>query len=159
MSKAKVVVKEKPAWYKQLIEDLKAIIEKERTTIIRLKHEIGKRILAERERAKLEFGEITKFMKDLGYEVGYSWQELYACMKFAEKYPDIDSFLMVSEKLSWMKIVHEMLYERPEVEKAPKIAYVYTHEDWTCSICGAMYKLMHARPDKHKIELIEEGRE
>jgi len=152
-------VKEKPKWFRKLVAKIKVILDLEVQTIIRLKHKIGKAILETREQAKLEYGTITDFMKDLAKEVGYSWQELYACMKFAEKYPDIDSFLMVSEKLSWMKIVHEMLYEKTTIKHPIKIEYTYTHEDWTCPICGAMYKLMHAGPDKHKIELIEEGKD
>jgi len=107
---SKVIVKQKPQWFRELVLKVKAILDVERRMVIRAKHLIGKAILEARERAELEYGRITDFMKDLAKEVGYSWQELYACMKFAEKYPDLDSFLMSSENLSWMRIVHEMLY-------------------------------------------------
>ena len=31
---------------------------------------------------------------------------------------------------------------------------VYTLEDWTCKLCGAVYKLIHISKDKHKIEKV-----
>jgi len=124
---SKVIVKEKPKWFRQLVIKIKVILDLERQMVIRAKHRIGKAILEERERAKLEYGTITKFMNDLAKEVGNSWQELYACMKFAEKYPNIETFL-TGQKITWKEIVHELLYEKREVEVPPKLV--------TCLACS-----------------------
>jgi len=111
---SKVIVKEKPKWFRELVAKIKVILDLESRMIIRVKHRIGKAILEAREKAKLEYGKITDFMKDLAKEVDYSWQELYACMKFAEKYPEIESFL-TGQKITWKEIVHEFLYKKREV--------------------------------------------
>jgi len=158
LSETVVLAKEK--WYEKLLQDLKKLIRSEDLTLIRFKHEMGRRILQERH--NIPWGQKLQFIKALANDLNYSWQDLYFSMKFAEKYPDFDEFeskfLTPLEKFSWRRIVRDLLYEKLP-EEAQAVAYVYTHEDWTCPVCRAVYKLMHGGPDKHKIELVEEGRE
>lgn len=53
----------------------------------------------------------------------------------------------------------ETMEEKSEnVRQEPSPEPVYTHEDWICSICGAMYQLFHVSHDQHKITLVKEGK-
>lgn len=80
-----------------------------------MKHEVGRRILKEKE--SINWGKKLKFLADLGENLGYSPQELYRCVKFADKFPDFEAFktyISLNERnieLSWHQVYSECLYE------------------------------------------------
>jgi len=104
----------KHKWYEELICDCRQIIREENLDIIRRKHQLGSRVLREKE--NIPYGQIFTFMKTLAKDLDYSWQDLYFCTKFADKYPDIDSFIEKFsnklEKFTWYNITQVLLYER-----------------------------------------------
>jgi len=128
-----LVVKEKPIWFKRLIEDLKRIIEEEEVKahieFCRVKHKIGRRILQEKEH--IEWGEIGEFIRELSVELGYSERDLYYCIQFAERFPNFDDFLRnlqhPLQKLSWRFVCLVLLPGR-EIEAPPKLL--------RCLACG-----------------------
>lgn len=83
--------KKMPEWYKKLVDDCKEIISNEALDIIRRRHEIGLRIL--KEKKQVPYGKIFEFMKGLAVDIELSWQNLYYCTRFAEKHPNVESFL------------------------------------------------------------------
>lgn len=112
-------VEEKPKWYEQLVEDCKQIIQRENLDIIRRKHELGSRLLREKE--NITYGQIFTFIKELAKDIGSSWQDLYYCTKFAQEYSNIDAFIKEFstkvEKLTWFYIHQNLLYEKLETEE------------------------------------------
>ncbi|MBW6469218.1 MAG: DUF1016 family protein [Coriobacteriia bacterium] len=48
------------------------------------------------------------------YGRGYSWQNLFRMMKFAELYPDVEIFSTVSRKLGWSHIAELLLLNDPD---------------------------------------------
>ena len=119
-------------WYKELIEETKAIIVESifnaRDTVIRGKWAIGQRITQEKdnfEKAGITGGAI---ITTVGKSLGASVSELYSCVKFYEKFPDLEKFLGKQNKnLSWHKVVHELLPEHTETKK---------REEQLCPKCG-----------------------
>lgn len=93
MTEAILVPKEKKKpWYTKLIQDLNELLKKQELTTLQIKHEIGKRILKEKE--NITYGKIGDFMKELTTDLGYEDpRELYYCFKFAEKYPIFNDFI------------------------------------------------------------------
>ena len=92
-------------WYQLLINDLIETKKKGLQTIIEIKHILGKRLLLDElkfERA--EYGKKT--IATLAKDVGISKQELYFCMAFVKKFPELSD---VSDNLTWHKIVHKYL--------------------------------------------------
>lgn len=123
-------VKQEPKWYDRLVEDCKEIIREENLDIIRRKHQLGSRILKEKE--NIPYGQIFTFIKELAKDLDHSWQDLYFCTKFADKYSDIEGFIHKFsnelEKFTWYAITQSLLYEKFEVESPPDLV--------TCDICG-----------------------
>lgn len=46
------------------------------------------------------------------------------------------------------------LESEPKLEPEP----IYTGEDWECLVCGAVHRLFHIAPDKHKFDMVKEGK-
>jgi len=134
MSKQVLKVNRKARWYVQLVEDCKEIIQGENLDVIRRKHELGSRILREKE--KIPYGQIFTFIKELGKDLSHSWQDLYFCTKFAEKYPNVEGFIEEFsnklEKFTWYSITQNLLYEKLVGEPPPEII--------KCDLCGGEYK-------------------
>jgi len=134
MSKQILKVERRPKWYERLVEDCREIIHKENLDIIRRKHELGLRILREREH--VPHGQIFAFIKGLAKDLDHSWQDLYFCTKFADRYPDIDAFIEEFsnklEKFTWYAITQNLLYEKLTRETPPEMI--------TCDLCGGQYK-------------------
>jgi len=98
-------------WYQQLIEDLQILNFR---GIVQTKHAIGKRIIED----ELKFGKpkygnhtIENLAKDLDIEQS----DLYRCIQFAEKYPEISDTV---RKLSWRRIIHKLLPESPHISRS-----------------------------------------
>jgi len=89
----------KKAWYLKLVADLKAILIEQEKAILPFKHQMGKRILQEREKVEPEYGNILNFMKELAQELNYGWRELYFCIEFAQKYPNLEDYYEEVNKL------------------------------------------------------------
>jgi hypothetical protein len=119
MMSEQVEKKKAAPWYLKLLEDLKKLIGTENKSIIPIKHCIGKRILEEKE--SVPYGQVFIFIKELANELEYSWQDLYYCTKFAERYPDLSALLSqfsnALEKLTWRYICQKLLYEQSEKEE------------------------------------------
>jgi len=118
--------KKKPFWFDKFIEELRPFVEdvqKHKKEILRDRYEIGRRILKIRLSADFDqqFQCVEEFMTMLEEALGFSKPELYACMRFAEKYPDFNQFKVMVSDLSesieptWRMVEHELLWEkRPE---------------------------------------------
>lgn len=114
--------KKKTDRFAKLAEDCRAILEAEKQdiekSVIIRRHGLGLRILKDID--LFPYGKIVKKMEQLASMVGLSWQNLYYCKKFAELYPNLETFLTVrkaeSKEISWHIIVHEYLYKRAEQE-------------------------------------------
>lgn len=103
-------------WYERLINDLRKL---EFTGIVLTKHAIGKRILEEEKRP--EYGEGT--IKNIARDLGIGKTEIYACVQFAKKYPEIPT---AWENSSWRTIRNERLYlprPKPETPELPEGRY------------------------------------
>ena len=72
-------------WYSKLIEDLKRL---EYTGIVMTKHAIGKRILLDFNRfGTPEYG--SKRIENIANDMDVSIRDVYYCIQFAKKYPEI----------------------------------------------------------------------
>jgi len=111
------IVKEQK-WYEKLIFDLR-ILNFE--GIVRTKHAIGERILKDElkfERAK--YGKKT--IKNLADDLDISKTDLYDCINFAKKYPELSDDV---GKFSWRYITHKLLPEHPSVH------FLSQSSEWT----------------------------
>jgi len=114
--KAEIVIKDE--WYQKLIFDLKKLAFEK---IIEIKHSIGKRILKDISRfGKPKYG--NKTIKNLAEDLDCSQADLYACMKFAEKYPELSNDI---RKFSWFYIYNHLLYEHKEKSKENEWLRIY----------------------------------
>jgi hypothetical protein len=127
-------VKKKTEWYQRLVEDCKEIIKLENLDIIIRKHQLGARILKEKE--NIPYGQIFSFVKELAKDLDYSWQDLYFSMKFANKYHDVEKFIEdFSNKLenfTWFSITQNLLYEKFTEIKSPEVI--------KCDLCGGEFQ-------------------
>jgi len=122
-----LVQKKKPKWFLKLLEDLRKLLGKEkqqRVMLIETRHAIGKRILAEENNPAFyeTFESIPKYMDALSDELHISVAELYAYVKFAEKFPNLEEFFRMhsdvrEHQLSWHAIEHEILYPKKQPEE------------------------------------------
>ena len=124
-------------WYRLLLADLKVLVETEKRSLLRIKHQMGLRILATRKEL-MDKGVVkdqrgwTGFLGDLmsrlSMDLGYSLGELYDALKFVEKYPRWSDFAegefeVKSERegvsatkrisgaeMSWNQVKREVLY-------------------------------------------------
>jgi phage N-6-adenine-methyltransferase len=107
----KDLVKIESNWYQQLIDDLRLLNFE---GIVRTKHAIGKRILKDElkfERAEYGKKTIVNLAEDLGIDFG----DIYRCIKFASKFPDIGRF---DQNLSWEHIKRKLLPEKTHVSQS-----------------------------------------
>lgn len=115
-------------WYNQLLTDLKRLAFE---GIVKTKHAIGKRILEDEVKfGKPEYGK--KKIEGLAKELDISWRDLYYCIQFARKYPEIATAL---QNVSWRHIVQKLLPEpqnKPETPPLPKGIYdvIYADPPW-----------------------------
>ena len=109
----KSLVKIDDNWYQKLIFDLKLLNFE---GIVKTKHAIGKRIIEDELKfEKAKYGNRT--IQNLADDLDVDKSELYRCVKFAKKYPELEKWNGVPQ-LSWRKIIHNLLPEKPHVSQA-----------------------------------------
>ena len=102
-------------WYVAMIDEAKAIVVETifqaRDIIIRGKWQLGSLVLEHWE-------ELGGSVRRVAQDVGISFSELDACIRFTKKFPDLEKFLGAQNKnISWHKIVHELLPEHTETKE------------------------------------------
>lgn len=103
--KSEIVVKQE--WYEKLLNDLKKLAIE---TIVKTKHEIGKRILMDEDKFdRREYG--SKKIDNLAQDMGISRTDLYYCVQFVKKYPELSNTV---GQLSWRNIIKEKLPIEPK---------------------------------------------
>jgi len=113
----KSIVKEQK-WYEKLIFDLQLLNFE---GIVRTKHAIGKRILEDELKfEKPKYG--NKTIKKLAKDLDSDFADIYRCIKFAEKYPEIGPTV---QNLSWRHIRIHLLPEHPSVH------FLSESSEWT----------------------------
>ena len=134
------VVTAKPRWYRSLVADLKELAENEKVTLLRIKHQMGRRIL----KAKKELvekgvvkdergwtGLLGELMEQLSGDLEYSQAELYDALKFVGKFPKWNDFAekefevkcesggdsgaarISGKEMTWDAVRREVLYPSP----------------------------------------------
>ena len=108
--------------------------------MIEFKHQIGKRILRDWERfGKPEYG--SKRVENLAKDLEISSRDLWYCIQFARKYPELENSATPLQNLSWRKIVNEYLPEHnntgdndndSEIPEMPKDTFdvIYADPPW-----------------------------
>lgn len=105
------LIKKDDNWYRKLMFDLKLLHFE---GIVITKHAIGKRILRdELNFEKPEYGKKT--IKDLAEDLDVDFADIYRCIKFAEKYPEIGPAV---QNLSWRYIRQNLLPETAHVAQS-----------------------------------------
>jgi hypothetical protein len=128
-------------WYRILVADLKELVMNERVTLLRIKHQMGLRIL----KAKNELiekgtvrdekgwtGLLGELMDQLSGDLEYSQAELYDALKFVGKFPKwydfaeeefevrvgaggVSGAVRISGKeMTWDAVRREVLYPSPK---------------------------------------------
>lgn len=126
----KAIVKrvELPKWYTALVTDLRQLAFE---GIVKTKHAIGVRILRDELKFnKPEYG--SKRIKNLAKDLQVTGTELYACIQFARKYPEISTAV---ENLSWREIRKLLPARKPENQNIPefppgKYGIIYADPPW-----------------------------
>ena len=128
-------------WYRSLLSDVKELVENEKLTLLRIKHQIGHRILKARTELiesgaargeKGWSGLLGELMTQLSRDLRYSLSELYDSVRLVEKYPKWSDFadrefevrgtqggvsdaVRISGKdMSWDEVRREVLYPAPK---------------------------------------------
>lgn len=132
--KQKTKLKRKAAWYQRLLKDCKNIIIKERIDLIKRKHELGVRVLKEKE--NIPHGDLVSFTKKVAADLGMGWQEIYRCTQFTERFPSFEDFLKVSPvgETSWRKVKNEWLAEHHPERFSPRFFNI-----WNFSGCDPAF--------------------
>ena len=134
------VVVAKAEWYRSLVDDLKELVENEKVTLLRIKHQMGSRILKARkelvEKGTVKdergwTGIIGELMDQLAKNLRYSQSELYDALKLVEKFPQWNDFAerefvvggepggdsgavrISGKEMTWDAVRREVLYPAP----------------------------------------------
>ena len=144
----KDLVPKRGEWYLALVSDCRAIaVEKtyrSRIELIEGKHMIGERIVKDSNYVKFGKGN-RALINDLGADIGgVSESDLYLCIAFYEKHPDLQKFLDESNQgknLSWTKVTTRYLYDAKDKREEEKDNHKHS---WIkvlkCSICRIIQK-------------------
>lgn len=107
----KSLVKIDDSWYQKLIFDLKLLNFE---GIVKTKHAIGKRIIEDELKfEKAKYGNRT--IQNLADDLGVGKTDLYQCIQFVEKYPEISA---IAEDSTWDYVKRKLLPEKPHVSHA-----------------------------------------
>jgi hypothetical protein len=123
---SKEIIKPEQDWHQELLFDLKKLAV---TGIVEIKHRIGKRILKD----ELKFSKATygkKTIEGLAEDLDISSSDLWACVKFARKYPELSDGVRES---SWRHITHNLLPEHPgerKVEESVRYDFIEIADKW-----------------------------
>jgi N6-adenosine-specific RNA methylase IME4 len=121
-------------WYQQLVGDIRRL---ECATIVVAKHAIGKRILQDFDKfGSPEYGEHR--IEGVAKDVGISKADLYRCVQFAEKFPELSHTV---RQLSWRQIVQKELPAAKQESTEPvllgrgegKYSIIYADPPWSYS--------------------------
>jgi N6-adenosine-specific RNA methylase IME4 len=106
-------------WYNKLLDDLWELAQ---TKVIEMKHATGKRIIKDWDKfGKPEYGDI--FIENLAKDLKISSSDLYKCIQFARKFPELQNCYSYIEqledsvtgykihKLTWKYIIKDILPE------------------------------------------------
>ena len=109
-------------WYNKLLDDLWELAQ---TKVIEMKHLTGKRIIKEWDKfGKPEYGSI--FIEGLAKDLKISSSDIYKCIQFARKFPELQNFYNYTKKLedsvtgykipkfTWKYIIKEILPKHKE---------------------------------------------
>lgn len=135
-SKTEIIVQQTKItdWYDKLLDDLWELAQ---TKVIEFKHSIGKRIIQDWDKfGKPEYG--GKFVENLAKDLEISSSDLYKCIQFARKFPQLEDLKIVTplQHLSWRKIVHDYLPEHKKESETPPIdvgenySIIYADPPW-----------------------------
>lgn len=117
---AKTAVKKyRGEWYNQLVEDVKKL---EFTGVVATKHAIGKRVVAD----AVKFGQPQygdKTMEGLAADVDIDRAEIYRCVQFAKKFPELSTAV---NNLSWRHIRQKLLPAKGNVHFSSESADWFT---------------------------------
>jgi len=121
-------------WYDKLLDDLWELAQ---TKVIELKHATGKRIIQDWDKfGKPEYGD--KFVETLAKDLQISSGDVYRCIQFARKYPELDDVYnsRPGARITWKWIKKELLPEHKEPEELiilPEGKYnvIYADPPWT----------------------------
>ena len=133
-------------WFNELVEDLKDIITERvfnsRQELIVGYHEIGKRILVEKENAERDGVTVEGLVQGVAEAMGRSERTIWYAVQFVNAYPDMDA-LPDGKNLSWWKIVNQLLpkHKKDKIEseeseclhkkvKCMKCKKVLEYEQW-----------------------------
>ena len=124
----KVIAKRVPEWYGELVSDLKKLAFE---GIVKTKHAIGQRIIQD----ELKFNKPaygSKRIENLAKDLDISSCDLWRCVQFAKKYPELSHAV---RELSWRKIIK--LLPAPKTKDAPtpplpkgKYNVIYADPPW-----------------------------
>lgn len=133
----------RPRWWQRLIEDCRRIldeIKEDNLSIIRKKHRLGRRTLEDEENYRgWQARGSGEYIQNLAEELRVSTSTLYHAIRFARKFPDLESFLRElsiqiesPDQLTWTYVYQNLLYEPRETETmeggAPLTAVGSTNE-------------------------------
>ena len=106
-------------WYKELVFDLRKLAFE---GIIKTKHSIGLRILKDELKfGKPEYG--SKRIENLAKDLDTSKDDLWACMRFAKKYKNLDAVQQFSWRYIWHKLLPAPKPDKPEIPPLPEGKY------------------------------------
>lgn len=120
--------RQNPSWYNNLITDLKKLCF---GGIVCTKHAIGKRILQDELKfGKPEYG--SKRIENLAKDLDTSADDLWACMRFAKKFKNLDSVQQFSWRHIWHKLLPAPKPDKPEMPEFPQGKYgiIYADPPW-----------------------------
>jgi hypothetical protein len=120
-----------PRWWRELISDCRQLIEecqqilstirKNNNMLMRLKHQLGKKILRNKRRYKRYKVGSGEYICDLAYEFEVSEATIRDAIKFASKYPNLETFISNYESkgknLTWIYIKNNLLYNHKSTRK------------------------------------------
>jgi len=142
-----VQIQKKKTWLKELVKELRRLIEVLEYDTIHVKHEVGKKILPLYHKGKIQRGTITKIAEG----IGWSRQEVHRCIKFARKYPTpqdaIRELSHICDSLTWYNICEFLLPdERRPTPPLPEGSFdvIYADPPWRYEV-----DWLDASPNSH----------
>jgi len=150
----------KSKWFSRLKDDISDMVEREKEELLRIKHEMGNRILQAKKESGMDekawSGALGDILAKLAEETGYDVRSFYDALRLVQKAPTfsqlrkmtVERTVMVEGKemiekvpvveLSWDDVKRSVLYPAPPNQvqtQRPKTACIFKSED-----CGGDVK-------------------